>query len=124
MKLSDRKSWYLSPFIATTKPIVEGSHAVREKTIGYSFSKSCRIKHEPAPLAVWSNGCSRPPPREEQGRLAAACTGPAGARTWWAGASRGARLEAASAVPSGSPDCVSPRTAAGAVRPSWGGRKG
>jgi hypothetical protein len=63
---------------------------------------------------------------EERERRAAACTGPAGARTWWAGASRGARLVAASAVPSGSPDFVPRRTAAsaaGAARPS-GGRKG
>lgn len=44
--------------------------------------------------------------REERRRPAAACTDPAGARTWSAGASRGARLAAASAVPSGSPDYV------------------
>jgi hypothetical protein len=64
--------------------------------------------------------------REERGRRAAACTAPAGERTWWAGASRGARLAAASVVPSGSPDCARRRTAAsaaGEVRPS-GGRTG
>ena len=65
--------------------------------------------------------------REERGRRAAACTDPAGARTWWAGASRGARLAAASVAPSCSPDYVSRRTAAASaaaeVRPS-GGRKG
>lgn len=64
--------------------------------------------------------------REERRRPAAACTDPAGARTWSAGASRGARLAAASAVPSGSPDYVWRRTAApaaGAVHPA-AGRKG